>query len=120
MSDKLAKICGMLASPNDQERATAAKLATEMLKKHGLTWDDVIRQAVKQTKTPEPDMSVLNPDPWVNAAASETANYWSQRMREEVRRQHDLEQLWRQQQQQAAQNLYQDAFGLSGLFRKRS
>jgi hypothetical protein len=42
---RFLKLCGMLASPNDGERASAAAKASEMLKAVNLTWDDVIKDA---------------------------------------------------------------------------
>lgn len=42
---RFQKLCGMLASPSDGERASAAAKASEMLKAAGLTWDDVIKDA---------------------------------------------------------------------------
>lgn len=40
---RFLKLCGMLASPNDGERAAAALKASEMLKAADLTWHDVIK-----------------------------------------------------------------------------
>lgn len=42
---RFMKLCGMLASPNEGERASAAAKATEMLKAANLTWNDVIKDA---------------------------------------------------------------------------
>ena len=42
---RLAKLCGMLGSDHDGERASAAHLATKLLKSHDLTWHDVISKA---------------------------------------------------------------------------
>jgi hypothetical protein len=42
---RFMKLCGMLASPNDGERASAAAKASEMLKAADLTWTDVIKDA---------------------------------------------------------------------------
>ncbi len=49
---KLVKICGMLGSDHDGERASAAKLADDMLRALGLTWDAVI--APKSLQAPKP------------------------------------------------------------------
>jgi hypothetical protein len=49
---KLVKICGMLGSDHDGERASAAKLADDMLRALGLTWDAVI--APKTLSAPHP------------------------------------------------------------------
>jgi len=43
--DRLQKIAGYLASPNDGERANAARMASDMLQAAGLTWAEVIRRA---------------------------------------------------------------------------
>lgn len=40
--ERLCKLCGMLASPYDGERANAARMATELLQRHKLTWSDLI------------------------------------------------------------------------------
>jgi hypothetical protein len=42
---RFLKLCGMLASPSDGERASAAAKASEMLKAADLTWNDVIKDA---------------------------------------------------------------------------
>jgi hypothetical protein len=42
---RFMKLCGMLASPNDGERASAAAKVAEMLKAANLTWNDVIKDA---------------------------------------------------------------------------
>jgi len=39
---RLAKLCGMLGSSHDGERAAAALKATEFLKAHNLTWHDFV------------------------------------------------------------------------------
>lgn len=38
---RLRKICGLLSSDADGERATAAKMATALLRENGKTWSDV-------------------------------------------------------------------------------
>ena len=40
--DRLTKLAGMLGSDHDGERASAALLATRLLRDHGLTWRDVL------------------------------------------------------------------------------
>jgi hypothetical protein len=42
--DKFARICGMLGSNHDGERAAAALKATEFLRARNLTWEDFVRQ----------------------------------------------------------------------------
>jgi len=39
--DKFRKICGLLGSDQDGERATAARMATDLLKVNGLSWKAV-------------------------------------------------------------------------------
>jgi hypothetical protein len=41
-ADKLAKICGLLGSAHDGERASAAAKADALVRAAGLTWADVI------------------------------------------------------------------------------
>lgn len=41
--DRLRKLCGMLGSAHDGERAAAALKADQLLRDSGLTWRDVIR-----------------------------------------------------------------------------
>jgi hypothetical protein len=54
--DRLCKLLGMLGSAHDGEIAAAGRKAHEFLKKHGLTWPDVIAApdvtAVAQPETP--------------------------------------------------------------------
>jgi hypothetical protein len=40
---RFIKLCAMLASPNDGERASAALKASDMLKAANLTWNDVVK-----------------------------------------------------------------------------
>jgi hypothetical protein len=42
-ADRLAKLCGLLGSDYEGERATAAAAATRLLRHHGLTWDQLVR-----------------------------------------------------------------------------
>jgi hypothetical protein len=41
--DRLIKLSGMMSSTFDGERATAAAMATELLRRHGLSWQDVLQ-----------------------------------------------------------------------------
>jgi hypothetical protein len=41
-ADKLVKICGLLGSNHDGERASAAAKADALVRSHGLTWADVV------------------------------------------------------------------------------
>lgn len=40
--ERLVKLCGMLGSAHDGERAAAGLLASRLLRERGLRWDDVI------------------------------------------------------------------------------
>jgi hypothetical protein len=42
-ADHLARICGMFGSDHDGERAAAARLADQHIKRLGLSWHEVIR-----------------------------------------------------------------------------
>lgn len=46
-ADRLAKLCGMLGSTFDGERANAAAAATALLRKHELTWRELIEGACR-------------------------------------------------------------------------
>jgi hypothetical protein len=48
---KLAKVCGLLGSDHDGERANAAAQATRLLKEAGLTWEEFVR---RPCPTPQP------------------------------------------------------------------
>jgi hypothetical protein len=43
IAGRFVKICGLLSSSHDGERAAAAAKATDMLRQHGLSWEDVLR-----------------------------------------------------------------------------
>jgi hypothetical protein len=42
VADRLAKLCGMLGSAHDGERAAAAAKADQLIRGLGLTWRDII------------------------------------------------------------------------------
>lgn len=44
-ADKLAKVCGLLSSDHDGERAAAAFRATAILRAAGLTWRQLVERA---------------------------------------------------------------------------
>lgn len=44
LHDRLAKLCGLFGSEHDGERAEAARQADGLIRRHGLTWRDVIFQ----------------------------------------------------------------------------
>ena len=41
--DRLTKLCGLLGSDHDGERATAARMASNLLRQHRLTWAEVLK-----------------------------------------------------------------------------
>jgi hypothetical protein len=41
--DRLIKLCGLLTSDADGERATAARMASDLLRAHRLTWAEVLK-----------------------------------------------------------------------------
>lgn len=43
---RFARLCEMLGSPNEQERATAALKATQQLRKWDLTWTDLLTNPI--------------------------------------------------------------------------
>ena len=43
--DRLTKLLGLLGSDHDGERATAARMASDLLRAHRLTWADVLGPA---------------------------------------------------------------------------
>lgn len=57
--DRLARLCGLLGSSFDGERANAASLATRELHRAGWTWETLIRRAC----VPVPAISVSHPPP---------------------------------------------------------
>jgi hypothetical protein len=65
-ADKFARICGMLGSSHDGERAAAARKATEFLQARSMTWDDFIRQLPAGPDKPE------RPPHWSEAPRTES------------------------------------------------
>lgn len=55
--EKFRKICSMMTSPNDSERATAAMMASKMLKSHGLDWSLVEFKGMSCANTARPQSS---------------------------------------------------------------
>jgi len=51
--DRLIKLCGLLTSDADGERATAARMASDLLRAHRLTWAEVLRAGGAPTVTRE-------------------------------------------------------------------
>lgn len=58
LASRLAKVCGLLGSDHDGERAAAAWQATKLLRNAGLTWSDVIGPALS---APQPSPSCAPP-----------------------------------------------------------
>lgn len=52
--ERLAKLCGMLGSAHDGERAAAGLLASRLLREKGLRWDDVIGSTPAPLPPPRP------------------------------------------------------------------
>ncbi len=53
--DRLQKLAGLLGSDGDGERANAARMCTDLLRGHGLTWRDALTPALpRQSAKPEP------------------------------------------------------------------
>lgn len=46
--ERLARICGLLGSSHDGERSAAAYQATQLLRRHGLSWRELVEAAVRQ------------------------------------------------------------------------
>ena len=51
--NKLAKVCELLASSHDGERAAAALQASRIVKAAGLSWSDLLQQPVAHAREPE-------------------------------------------------------------------
>ena len=66
---RLAKFCGMFSSHHAGERATAAKMADDLVRSHGLTWGEIIEPIA-----PKPP-SVLERVRWI-LRHSEALNAW--------------------------------------------
>lgn len=62
-ASKLAKLCGMFASDYEGERANAAQMADSMLRKCGVSWDQVF-QATVQPKSTGLRTPVTDPARW--------------------------------------------------------
>jgi hypothetical protein len=48
--DRFVKLCGLLTSEHDGERATAARMASDLLRQHRLTWAEVLTPAPAQAR----------------------------------------------------------------------
>ncbi len=59
---RLAKLCGMLGSNHDGERASAGLLADRLVREAGLTWADVIGAPSEPQPPPKPEPPPPQPD----------------------------------------------------------
>lgn len=55
--ERLRKLAGLLASPADGERANAARMATDLLARHGMTWSEALTPAPTPAPFPVPSRS---------------------------------------------------------------
>lgn len=67
MIDRLVKLCGMLGSAHEGERAAAALKADQLLRSYGLRWADVIAVSVG---APDPPAGL-----WVDPKRKDAAAY---------------------------------------------
>lgn len=49
---KLVKTCALFSSPFDGERAMAARIADGMLRRHGLSWEEVLLRTPESAPAP--------------------------------------------------------------------
>lgn len=61
---RLAKVCGMLGSNQDGERASAALLATQILESLEISWSDLIQSAFKPAPSERPINHDQRPRGW--------------------------------------------------------
>lgn len=68
---RLVKLLGLLGSDQDGERAAAAKAADELVKRHGMTWDGVVKLcAPAPTINTQSDPNPYNPGNYQQQAAA--------------------------------------------------
>jgi hypothetical protein len=91
-ADKLVKVCGLLASDHDGERAAAARQAVKMLQAAGLTWGDIIRPA-----QPVPPPLQCSPPPtghvaqaWWAQRFPDSLTQWERKFLADIARRHSL------------------------------
>lgn len=62
-AERLAKICGLLSSDHDGERATAALLVSRTMRAAGITWEDVfaVPDASEVAGAPRADRATQRP-----------------------------------------------------------
>lgn len=63
-AERLVKLCGMLGSAHDGERAAAAAKASKLLRDRGLVWGDVIAAPAKATRTTTKRPAPPTPPEW--------------------------------------------------------
>mgnify|MGYP001563291157 CR=1 FL=1 len=64
--DRLVKLCGMMGSSFDGERATAALMADRLVKSMGVTWNDLI---IRRHGTTGPTPAEPETDWWCDMAS---------------------------------------------------
>jgi len=81
---RLVKLLGLLSSNHDGERATAGRMADQLLREAGLTWDHVVASTAPATAKGAPEGS----RPWHPMAsrilASGNANEWESNFCEDL------------------------------------
>jgi hypothetical protein len=77
LADRLAKLCGMLGSAHDGERASAALKADQLLRQHRLRWPDVIRMPSLPPPTEHPTRRWHEPAQINSHAAAYLAACWA-------------------------------------------
>jgi len=71
--DRLIKLCGLLSSDNENERAMSAMHATAIIKRYKLTWADVVTgKARKQSSVPKQTYTTTQPKDTVRPAPNGT------------------------------------------------
>jgi hypothetical protein len=76
LSDRLGKLCGLLGSAHDGERAAAALKADQLLRQHGLRWTDVIH-VPEILPTPANSCIWDEPETISTRTAAYLVAYWS-------------------------------------------
>jgi hypothetical protein len=81
-ADRLRKLCGMLGSQHDGERATAAAKADALLRAAGLTWADVIGPPIIPDHVPRIRSWRAGDSDWQRMAQFCHSRRWSLSQRE--------------------------------------
>ena len=86
-AERLVRICGMLGSNHIGERASAATMADELVRKAGLTWSDVISNSTSSSSSswntpsrarpcPQNDCSDLSVEELIDLAVRAYDDVW--------------------------------------------